>query len=56
MYTIDTMEVIPLPFFHTQNIKSNQTFDIALYYSPIWFKIWRPSFTIDFTKPFFGLQ
>lgn len=41
-----------IAIFHTQNIKSNQTFDIALYYSPIWFKIWRPSFTIDFTKPF----
>ena len=35
-----------IAIFHTQNIKSNQTFDIALYYSPIWFKIWRPSFTI----------
>ena len=41
-----------IAIFHTQNIKSSQTFDIALYYSPIWFKIWRPSFTIDFTKPF----
>ena len=35
-----------------ENIRHNQTLDLALVFSPTWFSIWSPQFTLDFNKPF----
>ena len=53
MYVVDMYQGSDsITLFHTQNIKKNQVLDIALTYTPTWFKVWHPSFTADITKPY----
>lgn len=38
--------------FHTKNISKMKVFNISMVYSPTWFKVWQPTFSIDMTKPY----
>lgn len=38
--------------FHTRNIDKIHIINSGIYYSPTWFKIWKPVFSVNFTKPF----
>lgn len=37
--------------FQPRNIKQYRVLDVALFYSPVWLKVWKPTFSLDFAKP-----
>jgi len=38
--------------FHTKNIASVKVFNIGAVYTPTWFRVWSPTFSVNLTKPY----
>lgn len=52
-YVIDMYEGSDsITIFHTRNIDRHSILSATIVYSPTWFKIWKPSFTVNVTKPY----
>lgn len=38
--------------FQPRNIKQYRVLDISVFYSPVWFKVWKPTFSVNLSKPY----
>lgn len=53
IYVLDMYnESDSIALFHTKNIGKIRIFNVGIVYTPTWFKIWKPTFSIDMTKPY----